>query len=158
MIRPYRPEDLPIIMDIGNRAWREIYRMFRETYGDELFELLVPDERTAKGEQIRAHCERHPEWTFVCEEGGRIVGFVTFTLDYERRIGEIGNNAVDPDCGLKGIGQQMYAAVLEYFRSQGMLYAKVVTGLDDAHARARRAYERAGFNIRHENVVYFKKL
>ncbi len=158
MIRPYQLEDLPIIMDIGNRAWREIYRMFRETYGDELFELLVPDERTAKGEQIRAHCERHPEWVFVCEEGGRIIGFVTFTLDDERRIGEIGNNAVDPDCGLKGIGQQMYAAVLEYFRSQGMLYAKVVTGLDDAHARARRAYERAGFHIRHEDVTYYMKL
>jgi len=158
LVRPYRPGDLPIIMDIANRAWRGIYRMFREIYGDELFELLVPDERTSKGEQVRAHCERHPEWVFVCEEEGRIVGFVTFRLDFDRKIGEIGNNARDPDCDLKGIGQQMYKAVFDYFRKHGMLYAKVFTGLDYAHAPARRAYERAGFNIRHECVEYFMKL
>jgi len=158
MVRPYRPENLPAIVDIANRAWREIYRMFRRTYGDELFELLVPDERTAKGEQVKEHCERHPEWVFVCEECGRIVGFVTFRLDRERKIGEIGNNAKDPDCKLKGIGQQMYRAVLEYFRRHGMLYAKVRTGLDYAHAPARRAYERVGFNIRHEDVDYYMKL
>ena len=52
----------------------------------------------------------------------------------------------------------MYAAVLDHFRSQGMLYAKVVTGMDYAHEPARRAYERAGFNIRHEDVTYYMKL
>jgi len=34
----------------------------------------------------------------------------------------------------------------------------VHTGLDYAHAAARRAYERAGFNIRHEDVDYYMKL
>ena len=123
MIRTYKPEDLPILMDIGNRAWREIYRMFRETYGDTLFKFLVPDATTSKGKQIEAHCERHPEWTFVCEEDGRMVGFVTFSLNTDKKIGEICNNAVDPDCDLKGIGQQMYEAVFELFRARGMVYA-----------------------------------
>jgi ribosomal protein S18 acetylase RimI-like enzyme len=158
VIREYRPDDLATIMDIGNRAWREIYAMFRERYGDELFELVVPDVRTVKGEQIKAHCERHPQWVYVCEENGRIVGFVTFRLHLEAKIGEIGNNAVDPDCRLKGIGQQMYKAAFERFRAHGMRYAKVSTGLDDAHARARRAYKRAGFDIHHENVDYYMRL
>ena len=158
MIRKYRPEDLPTIMDIGNRAWQGIYKMFREIYGDELFELINPDETTSKGNQIKAHCESHPEWVLICEEGGSIVGFVTFALDTKRKIGEIGNNARDPNCKLKGIGQQMYKAVFEYFREHGMLYAKVHTGLDYAHAPARRAYKRAGFNIAHEEVVYHMKL
>ena len=39
-----------------------------------------------------------------------------------------------------------------------MTYAKVATGLDDAHAPARRAYERAGFDIKVEDVTYYKKL
>jgi RimJ/RimL family protein N-acetyltransferase len=158
MIRAYRPDDLETIIDIGNRAWREIYAMFRACYGDELFELLVPDERTVKGNQVKAHCERHPEWVFVCEEEGRVVGFVTFHLREDARIGVIGNNAVDPDCGLKGIGQQMYRAVFAYFRAHNMAYAKVQTGLDDAHARARRAYERAGFDISHRDIEYYMKL
>ncbi len=158
MIRPYKAEDFPIIIDIGNRAWREIYKMFRETYGRELFEIIVPDELTEKGNQIERRCKEHPEWIYVCEEDGRIVGFITFALDRKRKIGEIGNNAVDPECGLKGIGQQMYKAVLDYFRSQDLAYATVGTGLDYAHARARKAYERAGFNIRHEKVNYYMKL
>ena len=90
-MRAFKPEDLATVVDIGNRAWRGIYRMFRETYGDELFKIMVPDEKTAKGEQ-------------------------------------------------------------------GMRYARVSTGLDDAHAPARRAYERAGFDICHENMTYFAKL
>jgi len=158
MIRKYKPEDLTAIMDIGNRAWREIYKMFRETYGDKLFQIVVPDETTAKGEQIKSHCEWHPEWVLICEEKERIVGFITFSLDLDKKIGTIGNNAKDPDCNLKGIGQQMYKAVLEYFREHGMIYASVHTGLDYAHAPARRAYEKAGFNIRHEDVDYYMKL
>ena len=158
MIRKYEPGDLTEIMDIANRAWRKIYKMFREAYGDELFQLIVPDETTSKGEQIKAHCSRRPEWVLICEEEGCIAGFVTFALDTDRKIGAIGNNARDPDCDLKGIGQQMYKAVLEYFREHGMVYAKVHTGLDYAHAPARRAYERAGFNIRHEDVDYYMKL
>ena len=95
---------------------------------------------------------------YICEEDGRIVGFVTFTLNFDQKIGDIGNNAVEPDWRLQGIGQQMYQAVLEYFRAHNMVYAKVHTGLDYAHAPARRAYERSGFNIRHEDVVYYMKL
>ena len=52
----------------------------------------------------------------------------------------------------------MYRAVLAHFKERGMRFAKVQTGLDPAHAPARRAYELAGFDIRHEDVTYFKKL
>ena len=158
MIRVFQADDLETIMDIGNRAWRDIYRMFRETYGEELFNILVPDPATEKGLQVKRHAERYPEWLFICEEEGRIVGFVTFKLDREKQVGEILNNAVDPDCGLKGKGQEMYRAVLRHFRENGMRYAAVGTGLDWAHAPARRAYERAGFTIRHEEVRYYKRL
>lgn len=158
MIRSYKPQDLATIMDIANCAWQQIHKMFREIYGDELFQILFPDESIRKGDQVKTHCTEHPEWVYICEETGKVVGFVTFMLDKEKRIGEIGNNAVDPDCNLKGIGQQMYTAVLTHFRRQNMLYAKVYTGLDYAHERARKAYERAGFNIRHDDTIYYMKL
>ena len=158
MIRSYRPQDLPAIMDIANRAWQQIHKMFREIYGEELFQILVPDEFTRKGNQVKTQCIEHPEWVYICEEADKIVGFVTFMLDKEKGIGEIGNNAVYPDCNLKGIGQQMYTAVLNHFRQRNMLYAKVYTGLDYAHTRARNAYERAGFNIRHDDTIYYMKL
>ena len=158
MIRTYRPEDLPTIMDIGNRAWRGIYKMFREAYGDELFECVVPDETTAKGNQIKAHCEQRPEWVFICEEDGRIVGFVTFRLNAEKKIGEIGNNAVDPDYQGRGIGSVQYAYVLALFCEEGMAYAMVGTGLDEAHAPARAAYDRVGFELMIPMGRYYRKL
>jgi ribosomal protein S18 acetylase RimI-like enzyme len=158
MIRPYRPADLPVIMDIGNRAWQPIFDMYQRIRGAELFALLTPDRHTVKGEQVKAHAERSPQTLLVCEEAGRIVGFITFHLDRDKGIGTIGNNAADPACGLKGIGQQMYQAAFARFRQEGMRFAKVTTGLDEAHAPARRAYERAGFNVRQEDVTYYMKL
>jgi ribosomal protein S18 acetylase RimI-like enzyme len=158
MIRELRKEDVPVIADIGDKAWRGIYRMYRETLGEELFNIRCPDCETTKGEQIKAFCAAHPEWVLICEENGAIAGFITFQLDPGLKIGVIGNNAVDPDCGLKGLGQQMYKAALDFFRKNGMTHAQVTTGLDHAHAPARKAYERAGFNIRKEDITYFMKL
>jgi ribosomal protein S18 acetylase RimI-like enzyme len=158
MIRPYKPGDLPVIMDIANRAWEEIHRMFEKAYDRDLYAILIGDPKTRKGNQVKAHCERHPKWALVCEHGGKIVGFVTFSLDKEKRVGEILENAVDPDCGLKGKGQEMYAAVLGHFREKNMAYAKVRTGMDYAHGRARRAYERAGFDLKWAQAHYYKKL
>jgi len=158
VIRPYRSGDLAMVVDIANRAWQPIYDMFLETYGERLFSAVTPDRMTSKGAQVEAGCQSHPDCVFVYEEGGRVVGFVTFRLNERDGIGEIGNNAVDPDCGLKGIGQQLYRATLDHFRERGMAFAKVGTGLDWAHAPARRAYERAGFDISHRNVTYWQEL
>ena len=158
MIRRYKEEDLPVIASIGRRAWINIYNMYQDTYGCDLFSLLIPNKDTAKEEQLRHHVKHHPDWIYICEENGKIVGFITFSIEQDGKIGRIGNNAVDPECGLKGIGQQMYREVFKRFKDEGVLYAQVTTGLDDTHLPARRAYERAGFNIKKEDVTYFKKL
>ncbi|NLZ60608.1 MAG: GNAT family N-acetyltransferase [Lentisphaerae bacterium] len=159
MMRPYEESDLAIVMDIANRAWAPIRQMARQALGDQISDLLNPEgDDKSKGEQVRSQAENDPGQFWVCEEQGKIVGFITFAVNKNTSSGEILNNAVDPSCGLKGIGQQMYKAVLEHFRAAGLTYARVGTGLDWAHAPARRAYERAGFNRKLENVVYYMEL
>ena len=158
MMRPYEPQDLPWVMDVANRAWRPINAAYRAAYGEKLFQRIVPNEHFRKGLEMEGICRESPDHVFICEENGRRVGFLTVLFDRERKIGEIGNNAVDPDCGLKGIGQQMYRFALERFRAEGMEFAKVHTGLDEGHAPARRAYERAGFDISHSDITYFMDL
>ena len=158
MIRPYREEDLPAVMALADRAWEQPYALHRKVCGDELFEALKPNAKVFKGLEVARGCRKRPACVRVCEEQGVIVGFITFLLDEEKRIGEIGNNGVDPACRGRGVGQQMYQAVLALFRERGMRFAKVTTGLDDGYAPARRAYERAGFNIRVESVTYYQKL
>jgi ribosomal protein S18 acetylase RimI-like enzyme len=158
MIRDYKPDDLEKIMDIADRAWAGIHDAYKNIFGNELFNILVPDEHFRKGKEVKTFVSEHPDWIYICEEDNTVVGFVTFTIDKEKKIGEISNNAVDPKCSLKGMGQQMYKAVFERFKQEGMIYACVRTGLDEGHAPARRAYERAGFNISRGMVSYFMKL
>jgi len=159
MIRAYREEDLPVVMDIANRAWRPIRKFARATLGDTISDLLRPSgDEFSKGEEVRHQALTAAENFWVCEENGQVVGFITFALDEKCLGGEILNNAADPDCGIKGIGQQMYKAVLDYFRRRGMRFVKVTTGLDEGYARARRAYERAGFDRALQYLTYYKEL
>jgi ribosomal protein S18 acetylase RimI-like enzyme len=159
MIRAYRTEDLPVVMDIANRAWRQIRKISREALGDRISDLLRPlGDEFSKGEEIRRQALADPEHFWVCEEDSKVVGFITFAIDEQHQGGEILNNAADPDCGIKGIGQQMYKAVLEYFRQKGLKFVKVTTGLDEGHAGARKAYERAGFDRSLQYVTYYQEL
>lgn len=157
-IRPYQPEDLNEISDIAQRAWQPIRTMTRKALGEDLYVHLNPDPENGKRKQIADHIHMYPGCTLVCEAGGRQVGFVTFVIDRKKGVGEILNNAVDPEAGLKGVGQLMYRAVLDRFREEGLFCAKVHTGLDEAHAPARRAYERAGFNRSLHGVTYYRTL
>jgi len=88
----------------------------------------------------------------------QIAGFVTFRLDEETRVGEIGNNAVHPDWQGHGVASRLYEEVLAIFRHHGMRVAKVTTGLDDAHAPARAAYRKAGFSAAVPSVTMYREL
>ena len=52
----------------------------------------------------------------------------------------------------------MYRHVLKHFRSAGLRFALVETGLDDAHIPARRAYEGVGFDHQDRITVYYQDL
>ena len=160
-MRAFRQEDLPVIMDIANRAWKGIRAMSRAALGDEISDMLNPEgDSVSKGRQVEQYAAKAPDRILICERSGRVVGFITFMLgeDPACPIGEIGNNAADPDCGEKGVGQEMYQAVFEHMKAAGMKAVRVVTGLDYAHERARKAYQRAGFDRELQSVTYYRKL
>ena len=52
----------------------------------------------------------------------------------------------------------MYRHVLDHFRRQGLRFAHVDTGLDDAHIPARRAYAAVGFDRAVPGVEYWQDL
>jgi ribosomal protein S18 acetylase RimI-like enzyme len=157
-LRPYRAEDKPAVVEIADLAWRRINESRRKFLGEELFGVLFPNPDTRKGREMGGVCDSRPETILVYELNGRVAGFITYSLDTEKKIGTVGNNGVHPDCQGRGIAGEMYRALLERFRAAGMRFARVHTGLDEGHDPARRAYEKAGFNIRWETVQYFMKL
>ena len=91
--------------------------------------------------QNRRLYERNPECLWVLDDKGTLFGFVSFWLLPEQQYGHIDNNGVHPDRAGQGWATFMYREVLKHFRSRGLRFAHVDTGLDDAHIPARRAYD-----------------
>lgn len=156
-MREYRSEDLDAIMEIANKAWQPIRKMSREALGDKISDLFNPQgDALSKGLQVKAQIESGKYGIAICEHENQVIGFITFHDDGV--VGEICNNAAQPPEGVRGVGQCMYKYVLEIFRQKKLKVVKVTTGLDWAHAPARKAYERAGFQRHLDSTTYFMEL
>ena len=156
-MRNYCPEDLEAVMAIANTAWQPIRKMSREALGDSISDFFNPaGDALSQGLQVKAQIDGGKYGIAVCEHEGAVIGFITWKIEGESA--EICNNAALVASGIKGIGQTMYKYVMEVFRASGVKVVQVTTGLDWAHAPARRAYERAGFKRRLESVTYYMEL
>lgn len=157
LMRKYQPGDLQAVMAIANAGWQEIRKMSRAALGDRISDMLNPaGDAESKGLQVKGQIDSGKYSIAVCVHDDEIVGFITYKND--GTFGEICNNAAKIGTGLKGIGQTMYKFVLDDFRNAGVKVVKVTTGLDYAHAPARRAYERAGFVKHLDSTTYFMEL
>ena len=94
----------------------------------------------------------------LAEVAGNAVGFATYDVNDATRIGIVDDNAVLPEYRGRGIGAQLLSRVLRSLEEAGMEFAQVATGLEEPYARARRMYERQGFEPLHRSVTFFKKL
>lgn len=157
-IRQARPEDADRAGEIAVRAWQGVFSKRRELLGAEIFDRAFPDWQGAKRSQVVEHLRLHPERALVTEAAGRMAGFITWWFWPGGAVGEIGNNAVAPDFQGLGIGSAQCRRALELFAEQGCTVAAVGTGLDEAHAPARRMYQKAGFGPSFPAATFFKKL
>ncbi|MBI1928891.1 GNAT family N-acetyltransferase [Candidatus Poribacteria bacterium] len=159
-IRHANASDLNRVGEIARQAWERIHESYRKIIGEEMHRDLCANWEEEKESQVRRHWREHPDWFRVVEsiETGQVVGFITFRIDDAKSMGTIGNNAVALEAQGKGLGTLMYNYVLDLFREHELKYASVTTGLDEGHAPARRAYEKAGFHITRADVTYYKYL
>ncbi|MDZ4197689.1 MAG: GNAT family N-acetyltransferase, partial [Kiritimatiellia bacterium] len=146
--------------EIAIAAWSAIHEGYRSILqDDDLSTRLSQGWESRKADQIRAKAAAAPEEILVATEGDRNVGFATFDMDPAAGIGEIGNNAVSPEFQGRGIGKQLHQRVLDIFREQGLVYALVTTGYEDAgHQSARASYEKVGFKKVKTSVTYGLRL
>jgi ribosomal protein S18 acetylase RimI-like enzyme len=156
MIRRARPGDLPelrriIVEAFGKRTMHYLLERRFGPIGGRSWDLRKADE-------IESFYRYHPEGVLVTEEEGRILGFVSFQLDPDRRMGKIGNNAVDPEYQNQGIGTKQIARALDILKERGMNIVEVQTGLADDYAPARHMYEKCGFEPTMEFVTYHASL
>jgi ribosomal protein S18 acetylase RimI-like enzyme len=157
-IRPFRPDDLPAMQTLRRAAFTPIFESFRDIVGERIAALAFLNADAEQAKLLDDLCSTNAGQVLVAAIDGRIVGFVSFTLNAQTRTGEIGLNAVHPDCARQGIGTQMYELVLARMKESGMAVATVGTGADASHAPARRAYEKAGFGPAIPSVFLYKVL
>ena len=155
-IRPATTEDTEILVRIAQDEFRAIYGCIHQQLGEEVFSSFYPDPDEQKAQQIREDIASGN--CFVSEVDGQIAGFIRYIYYAKENIGVIGNNAVSAAFRGQGIGPRQYDFVFDLLRQKGAAGVKVTTGLDEAHAPARRAYEKAGFSAHTSQITYYKKL
>ena len=162
ILRTATADDMPAIDEITVICYTPIAESYINMLGEECYQVVRHEpektwEERKTGQNHDLFAE-HPDWVWVLERDGKVFGFITFYLFPAQGYGHIDNNGVLPEMTGQGWGKFLYERVLEYFLGQGLRYAHVDTGLDDAHIPARRAYEAVGFDRQVPSVEYWKDL
>ncbi|MGZ4292357.1 MAG: N-acetyltransferase family protein [Gaiellaceae bacterium] len=136
-VRLASPADALAVETIRVRGWRAAYRHVFPA-GD-LDELPIDAERWRKRFEVPP-----PGWTtFVCVDGGGIVGFASVGPSRdEDGLGELYAIYVEPDVWSTGAGRALMAAAEGQLTSE---YESALLWVLEENPRARRFYERAGW-------------
>ena len=114
------------------------------------------DWRWRKARQIEAEVKANPSGTFVAEEDGKILGYITTHVDREAGIGQIPNLAVAGEARNRGLGRQLIDRALNYFRSLGLTHAKIETL--DQNPIGQHLYPACGFKEVARQIHYLREL
>lgn len=145
-IRQFRNDDVDAILQISELSFAPIHQSFRHLLGDDIFSLVYPDWRKSQRAYIKSLCMgKDRNNILVVENGGHVIGFISYFVNRQKHSGELGLNAVHPNYRGKGIGPRMYRHVLMAMKEKGVRIVSVGTGGDNSHSAAHRAYEKCGF-------------
>ncbi|MBR5308357.1 MAG: GNAT family N-acetyltransferase [Clostridia bacterium] len=137
-------------------AWQGIFDEYKRRLGDKMFSDLYGDWKETKTARVISGMTSGKGYVALAE--GEIAGFIYYVTDEKKKLGTVEENAVSEEFLGNGIGRKMYEFVLSKMKEDGMIYAQVGTGLDDAHAPARVSYIKAGFDKALPSVRLFKEL
>ena len=162
IIRNSIPEDAERIGEIFDQQWTAINQNYKNLIGDELYEIFYGDLKVRMEGNVKMIKERSldSKTCFVTLVDGVVAGFATYRVTESPGglTGILGFNGVDNAYKGRGIAGRQYALIFDKMREDGCVAAMVHTGLDDMHAPARRAYEKAGFKAFLPDVNYFMML
>jgi RimJ/RimL family protein N-acetyltransferase len=150
-VRPARLEDVPAVVSVHIRSWQAAYRgLVPDSYLDGLDGQF--DERRTRWESNLGT----PAWgeTLVAVLDGQVVGFISFGPDRHHKDGtsEVYALYCTPDVWGTGAGHVLMADALARLADEG--YQEVTLWVLSDNERARRFYERAGFQADSDTAVF----
>lgn len=148
-VRPAKTDDAPALADVHVRAWRAAYR---GVMPDEAVDRLTVEERLGLWNTWLA--QDAPALVGVADDGS-VAGFAVTGAEHdgafgrpplgpsERGRGELWVINVAPEHWGRGVGPVLLDAATEQLRRQG--YDRAVLWVVEGNGRARRFYEKAGW-------------
>ena len=124
-IRPFRPDDLPMLKAITVEAFDgvSIDQGIERAFGS----IAGHDWRWRKARHLDDDVRADADGIFVAEAEGRIVGYITTRREVEAGIGHIPNIAIAREYRGQGLGRQLIEHALDHFRRLGLTHAKIET-------------------------------
>lgn len=157
--RKANKDDHTSLENLRLEAFQPIFTSFKNILGNEIYELAQRKEDEDQSELLSSMFSQNTDWElYIAQRNNETVGFISIQLNSETTVGEIGLNAVKPEQSGKGIGTEMYNFAVARMKDAGMRVATVATGGDESHLPARRAYEKAGFNVQIPSIWFCRKL
>ncbi|HSF72526.1 MAG TPA: GNAT family N-acetyltransferase [Microcoleus sp.] len=157
-IEPYDAHQLDAVIRLSLRAWAPVFDSIENALNADVYRAFYPDHwRVSQQKAVEDVCAAEDTNVWVAIDASSTVGFVAVKLHSEDSMGEIYMVAVDPDFQGQGIGTALIEFALDWMKDAGMSVAMVETGGDPGHERARRTYEKVGFEVL-PVARYFKKL
>ena len=153
-VRPFRDSDTDDVLRMTVEAFDgvSISQNTEERFGP----VAGVGWQDYKRDDIRHDVGVNAEGVFVAEVDGEVAGYATTRLYGDRLTGHIPNLAVDARFRGRGIGRKLVEAALDYFRGQGMRYARIETL--EQNEIGMRFYPSAGFTEIARQIHYFREL
>ena len=144
-IRLALPADAEGIASVHIESWQWAYRgLVPKKYLDEM-----PGGYGDRVQRWRAILgrARAPEWTFLAEEAGLVIGFVSIGAARDDNLfagtGEVCSLYLSEHASGTGLGRRLFASAENALRSAG--FTRATLWVLDGNVRARRFYEAAGW-------------
>lgn len=154
MVRPARYEDIPMILEITEKAFKPVSlaRMRQDFFGKP---LGGKEWNVYKKKDVEGFCRRNNYQIIVAEFAGKIVGYATWSFDQEQGIAEICNNAVHPEHQGRGIGKAMQTEIERRMREEG--YTRFTVTTLSVDIPAQKLYEKLGYSRYAESIHYLRR-
>jgi ribosomal protein S18 acetylase RimI-like enzyme len=134
-LRPATGDDLPALAEVFVAAWQGGYR---GVIPDDVIDAM--DARTVAAELSPSLVAADRTTLVALDATGVVIGFTIFGPDRDRDAGYLASLYVSPTAGGRGVGRSLLDAAV-----QAMPGVDVTLWVFADNVRARRLYERAGF-------------
>ncbi|MEV5962212.1 GNAT family N-acetyltransferase [Kribbella sp. NPDC051952] len=158
-IRSYVQSDLARLIELTIETFGPFYEQsFRPLMGETIFANQHGNWRDDYRKQVaELHDPDQHKYVAVAEDNGVLSGYVAWSVNPERRSGEVVILAVSSQHRRENLGTALCEHAFDAMRIHGLDVVHIGTGGDDFHAPARALYESLGC-VQLPVAVYYRTL